>query len=36
MLRLLCAASVRTRYFLRRHMPTNILLDPIRTRPGLK
>ncbi len=36
MLRLLWAASVRTRYFLRRYMPTNILLDLIRTRPGLK
>lgn len=36
MLRLLWAASVRTRYFLRRYMPTNILLDLIRTRRGLK
>lgn len=36
MLRLLWAASVRTRYFLRRYMPTNILLDAIRTRRGLK
>jgi hypothetical protein len=36
MLRLLWAASVRTRYFLRRYMPTNILLDVIRTRRGLK
>jgi hypothetical protein len=36
MLRLLWAASVRIRYFLRRYMPTNILLDLIRTRRGLK
>lgn len=36
MIRLLWAASVRTRYFLRRYMPTNILLDLIRTRRGLK
>lgn len=36
MLRLLCAASVHTRYFLRRYMPTTILLDLIRTRRGLK
>ena len=36
MLRLLWAASVRIRYFLRRYMPTNILLDLIRTRRCLK
>ena len=37
MIRLIWAASVRTRYFLRRYMPTNILLDAIRTRRrGLK
>lgn len=36
MFRLLWAASVRTRYYLRRYMPTNILLDAIRTRRGLK
>lgn len=36
MLRLLWAVSVRTRYFLQRYMPTNILLDLIRTRRGLK
>ena len=36
MLRLLWAASVHTRSFLRRYMPTNILLDLIRTRRGLK
>lgn len=36
MFRLLWAANVRIRYFLRRHMPTNILLDLIRTRRGLK
>lgn len=29
-------ASIRTRVFLRRWMPTNILLDKIRTRRGLK
>lgn len=29
-------ASIRTRIFLRRWMPTNILLDKIRTRRGLK
>lgn len=28
--------SVHTRAFLRRYMPTNILLDAIRTRRGLK
>lgn len=36
MFRLLWAASVRTRYFLRLYMPTNILLDRIRTRRGVK
>ena len=36
MLRLLWALSVRIRYYLRRYMPTNILLDAIRTRRGLK
>jgi hypothetical protein len=36
MLRLLWALSVRIRYVLRRYMPTNILLDLIRTRRGLK
>ena len=36
MIRLLLAASIRTRYFLRRYMPGNILLDLIRTRNGLK
>lgn len=36
MFRLLWAISVHTRYFLRRYMPTNILLDLIRTRRGLK
>lgn len=36
MFRLLWAASVHTRYFLRRYMPTNILLDAIRTHRGLK
>lgn len=37
MIRLIWAASVYTRYFMRRYMPTNILLDSIRTRRrGLK
>ena len=36
MFRLLWAASVHTRGFLRRYMPTNILLDVIRSRLGLK
>ncbi|MDS2172372.1 sulfate permease [Nesterenkonia sp. CL21] len=36
MIRLIWAASVHIRYFLRRYMPTNILLDLIRTRRGLK
>ena len=36
MFRIIWAISVRTRYFLRRYMPTNILLDAIRTRRGLK
>lgn len=36
MIRLLLAVSIRTRYFLRRYMPSNILLDKIRTRRGLK
>ncbi len=36
MIRMLWATSVRTRYFLRRYMPTNIALDAIRTRRGLK
>lgn len=36
MIRLLWAGSVHTRYFLRRYMPTNILLDAIRSPRGLK
>ncbi len=36
MFRLLWIASVRMRYFMRRYMPTNILLDLIRSRRGLK
>ena len=36
MIRLLWNASTHTRAFLRRYMPTNILLDAIRTRRGLK
>jgi len=35
-LQLLWAVSARTRYFLRRYMPTNILLGAIRSRRGLK
>jgi hypothetical protein len=35
MLRLIWALSVSARYFLRRYMPTNILLDLIRARQGL-
>ena len=36
MIRLLWALSERTRSFLRCYLPTNILLDLIRTRRGLK
>lgn len=36
MIRQLWILSVHTRAFLRRYMPTNILLDAIRTRRGLK
>ncbi|GAB3536005.1 hypothetical protein GCM10027403_15220 [Arthrobacter tecti] len=36
MFRLIWTASVHTRHFLRRYMPTNVLLDAIRTRRGLK
>lgn len=36
MFRLLWAFSVRVRVFMRRYMPTNILLDALRTRCGLK
>lgn len=36
MFRLIWIGSVYTRYFLRRYMPTNILLDAIRARRGLK
>lgn len=36
MFRLLWAASAYTRYYLRRYMPTNVALDAIRTRRGLK
>ena len=36
MFRLIWTASVHTRYFLRRYMPTNIALDAIRTRRGLR
>jgi hypothetical protein len=36
MIRSLWTVSIHTRAFLRRYMPTNILLDAIRTRRGLK
>jgi hypothetical protein len=36
MFRLLWIASLHTRYFMRRYMPTNILLDLIRSRRRLK
>lgn len=36
MFRTLWSASVATRYFLRRYMPTNVALDAIRTRRGLR
>ena len=36
MIRLLMIASIRIRDFMRRYMPSNILLDLIRTRRGLK
>lgn len=36
MFRSIWIASAHTRYFLRRYMPTNIALDAIRTRRGLK
>ena len=36
MIRQLWTLSIHTRAFLRRYMPTNILLDAIRTRRGLK
>ena len=36
MIRLIWNLSVRTRLFLRAWMPTNILLDAIRTRRGLR
>ncbi|HWV50645.1 MAG TPA: sulfate permease [Microbacterium sp.] len=36
MFRLIWIASVHVRYFLRRYMPTNVVLDLIRTRRGLK
>lgn len=36
MIRLIWSASVHIRYFMRRYMPTNIALDTIRTRRGLK
>ena len=36
MLRLIWIASIHIRQFMRRYMPTNILLNAIRTRRGLK
>lgn len=36
MIRQLWTLSIHTRAFLRRYMPTNILLDAIRSRRGLK
>ena len=36
MIRLLWTASAEVRYFLRRYMPSNIVLDLIRTGKGLK
>lgn len=36
MLRTIWIASMHTRTFMRRYMPTNILIDAIRTRRGLK
>lgn len=36
MIRLLWTASVEVRYFLRRYMPSNIVLDLIRIRKGLR
>ena len=36
MIRLIWSASVHIGYFMRRYMPTNNVLDAIRTRRGLK
>ena len=36
MIRLLMIASIHIRDFMRRYMPSNILLDLVRTRRGLK
>ena len=36
MLRFTWIASVHLRYFMRRYLPTNIVLDAIRSRRGLK
>ncbi len=36
MLRIIWVISIHLRNFMRRYMPTNILLDVIRTRRGLK
>lgn len=36
MFRLIWIASIHIRYFMRRWMPTNVVLDKVRTRNGLK
>ncbi|WP_300343895.1 sulfate permease [Nesterenkonia sp.] len=36
MFRLIWIASIHIRYFMRRSMPTNVVLDKVRTRKGLK
>lgn len=36
MFRLIWAANIYIRYFLRRYAPTNVTLDAIRTRRGMK
>lgn len=36
MIRLLWAASTNIRYAMRRYLPSNVLLDAVRTRRGLK
>ncbi|WP_308297918.1 sulfate permease [Brevibacterium sp. Mu109] len=36
MFRLIWIASIHIRYFMRRWMPTNLVLDRVRTRNGLK
>lgn len=36
MFRLIWIVSIHTRYFLHHYMPTNIVLDKLRRRRGLK